>query len=367
MPENNLKYQIAITLLPGIGDIVGRKLISYCGGVEAVFREKENALLKIPGIGKSTISSILNSEVFSRAEQEIEFITKHSVKPLFYTDKEYPARLNNCEDAPMMLYYNGNADLNSNRIISIVGTRRPTSYGVKITRNVIQDLKSKDVLIVSGLAYGIDTIAHSTAVSENIPTIGVLGHGHDRLYPAQNRNLSSRMLENGGLLTEFLSETLPDRENFPKRNRIVAGLSDAVLVVESAPKGGAIITADLANSYNRDVFAIPGRLNDEFSKGCNFLIKTNRSALAESAEDIAYIMGWDNRKPNVKSQRDLFFELSDEQRTIHNILEKDENISVDTIIIKSKLPSSKVSALLLELEFEGIVQSLPGKRYSLIK
>ncbi len=367
MPENNLKYQIAITLLPGIGDIVGRKLISYCGGVEAVFKENKSALQKIPGIGSFIVSSITTTEVLERVEKEMEFINRNSVNPIFYTDPAYPARLNNCEDGPMMLYYKGTANLNSKRILSIVGTRRPTSYGKTITKKLVSDLKSKGITVVSGLAYGIDSIAHSSCLEEDVETIGVLGHGLDRIYPAQNRSLSVKMLQKGGLLTEFMSGTLPDRENFPKRNRIVAGMSDAVIVVESAARGGALITAQLANSYNRDVFAIPGKIEDEYSIGCNRLIKTNRAALAESADDIAYIMGWDDTKPSVKSQRNMFYELNDDQKTVYEMIEESEQISIDAIIIKTNFPSSKVSTILLELEFEGLIQSMPGKRYSIFR
>lgn len=367
MPKNNLYYQIAITLLPGIGDITGRKLISYCGGVEAVFKEKKNALLKIPGIGQSTIKALLNSSISNIVETEMEFIEKHQIKALFYTDSAYPKRLNNCEDSPMLLYYKGSADLNSSRIISIVGTRNPTTYGKQITHELIKELKSKEITVISGLAYGIDSIAHNACIKERVPTIGVLGHGLDRIYPSVNRNLAGKMIGKGGLLTEFTSGTNPDRENFPKRNRIVAGMSDAVIIIESAIKGGAMITADIANSYNRDVFAIPGRLNDTYSAGCNRLIKINKAALAESANDIAYIMGWDEKPKNIKPQRDLFFTLKEEQQIIYKILADSETTTIDNIIVNSNLPSSVVSTSLLEMEFEGLVISHPGKRYSIYK
>ncbi len=364
MPNKTLKYQLAITLIPGIGDVVGKKLISYCGGVEAVFKEKEKALLKIPGIGQATVSSILNQKVVEKAEKEIEFIIRKKITPLFYTDKNYPSRLLNCEDSPLMLFYKGNADLNADRVISFVGTRKATSMGRAICEKFIAGLKNKNVLLVSGLAYGIDSCAHKSALNENIMTVGVLGHSLDRIYPAQNKNLAERMMENGGLLTEFMSETKPDRENFPRRNRIVAGMCDAVVVVESASRGGALITAGLANSYNRDVFAVPGRINDEYSMGCNRLIKTNQAALAESPADISYIMGWDDTKASVRSQRDMFFSLTDEQKIIFELIEKSGELSIDKIIIQSALSTSKVASALLVLEFEGLVKSLPGKLYS---
>lgn len=363
MPNDLLLYQIALTLIPGIGDVVGKKLVAYCGGVEAIFNENKNALLKIPGIGSSTVNSIISQKVLYKAETEIKFIEKNNIRPLFYTDKEYPARLLNCEDGPLLLYYKGNADLNNKRIIGFVGTRKATSQGRVTCERFIEGLISKEVLVVSGLAYGIDSCAHKAALDSGLKTVGVLGHGLDRIYPAQNKNLASSMLDNGGLLTEFISKTIPDRENFPKRNRIVAGMCDAIVVIESARKGGGLITAGIANSYNRDVFAIPGRINDEYSMGCNMLIKSNRAALAESAADIAYIMGWDDVKVEVKKQRNLFLQLTDNQKSILKLIEDVSEISVDKLVIKSALPASKVAAALLILEFEGLVQSLPGKLY----
>jgi len=358
-----LKYQIALTLIPGIGDIVGKKLVAYCGGVEAVFKENKNALLKISGIGNATVNSILSSKVLHKAEEEIKFIEKNKIQPLFYTDKEYPKRLLNCEDSPLLLYYKGKANLNAPRVIGFVGTRKATNEGRAICERFVEGLKTKEVLVISGLAYGIDSYAHKAAINNSLPTVGVLGHGLDRIYPAQNRQLALNMLDNGGLLTEFKSGTTPDRENFPKRNRIVAGMCDAIVVIESAKKGGALITAGLANSYNRDVFAVPGRINDEYSMGCNMLIKSNRAALAESAKDIAYIMGWDDVTVNVKPQRDLFLQLTDEQKIIIDLIEESKEISIDKLVIKSNMPASKVAAVLLMLEFEGLIQSLPGKLY----
>lgn len=365
MPNELLKYQIGLTLIPGIGAIVGKKLMAYCGGVEAIFSESRNALLKIPGIGIATVNSILSQKILHKAETEISFIEKHNITPLFYTEFEYPARLLNCEDGPLMLYYKGEANLNAKRIIGFVGTRKSTNQGRAICQNFIDGLKSKDVLVISGLAYGIDSCAHKAALDSGLKTIGVLGHGLDRIYPAQNRKLASSMLNNGGLLTEFISKTNPDRENFPKRNRIVAGICDAVVVVESAKRGGAMITAGLANSYNRDVFAIPGRIGDEYSEGCNLLIKSNRAALADSPKDIAYIMGWDDIQVDIKKQRNMFLQLTPDQKLIYDIIESVKEISVDKLIIKSSLPASKVASVLLMLEFEGMIRSLPGKLYSI--
>ncbi|MCK4288313.1 MAG: DNA-processing protein DprA [Bacteroidales bacterium] len=361
-----LLYQIGITLIPGVGDIVGKKLIAYCGSVEAVFKEKKKLLLKIPGIGKSTVNSIINQNILERAEEEIKFIEKYKIDTLFYLDDKYPYRLKQCEDSPMLLFYKGTADLNAPKIISIVGTRKASEYGKEICSSLIEGLVEQNILIVSGLAYGIDTCAHKTSLESNLKTVGVLAHGLDKVYPQLNKSLAEKMLNNGGLLTEFLSKTTPDRENFPKRNRIIAGLSDAVIVIESAIRGGALITADIANSYNRDVFAVPGRLYDKYSQGCNNLIKTNRAALVQSAEDIKYIMGWEITKKKSKKQQRLFIKLSPEEETIVNILKEKQELGIDKISSLSKLSASKVASALLNLEFEGIIKCLPGKVYRML-
>ena len=364
MPNNKLIYQIGLTLIRGIGDVNGKKLVAYCGSPEAIFKESTSALLKIPGIGKSTVNSIKSQKVLDHAESEIEFINKFKITPLFYTDPDYPARLLNCEDNPLMLYYKGNADVNSQRVIAIVGTRRATNYGKSRCEEIIDDLKNRNVLVVSGLAYGIDSCAHRSSLELGMNTIGVLGHGLDRIYPAYNRKLAEKMIDQGGLLTEFTSNTKPDRENFPKRNRIVAGMADAVLVVESDRKGGALITAEIGNSYNRDVFAVPGRIGDDYSRGCHFLIKTNRADLIESGNDIAYMMGWEDVIVKKKSQKELFVNLSDEEKLIMKTILENEELAIDQITIKTKLNTSKVAASLLNLEFEGLVKSLPGKLYT---
>jgi DNA processing protein len=362
---NELLFQIGLTLIPLVGDVNGKRLLAYCGSPEAVFKEKRSSLEKIPGIGHVIINSIVNHSVFDRAEKEIEFIEKHEIIPLFFTNSGYPSRLLNCEDGPLMLYYKGTSNLNTNRVVAIVGTRRPTNYGKAKCEEFVDFLSNKNVLIVSGLAYGIDSNAHRRSVFKEVETVGVLGHGLDKLYPSQNRKLAEKMLERGGLLTEFKSGTNPDRENFPKRNRIVAGMCDAVIVIESGRKGGALITAEIANSYNRDVFAIPGRTDDEVSKGCNQLIKTNRAALAESGKDIAYIMGWDDKPVAKKIQTQMFADLSEDEKVLIDIIREAKEIGIDQLALQSGLSASKIATALLSLEFEGIIKSLPGKQYSL--
>lgn len=358
-----LLHQIAITLIPGVGDVNGKKLISYCGSAEAVFREKRNNLMKIPGMGVSTVNSILGTKVLTKAEKEVRFIEKYRIEPLYYLNDRYPMRLKQCLDGPIMLYLSGTVNLNAKYVLGIVGTRRASAYGREMTTRIIIGLKDLDVLIISGLAYGIDTYAHRAALEEHLPTVGILAHGLDRIYPQANRKLAVSMQSNGGLLTEFLSGTNPDRENFPKRNRIVAGMTDATVVVESAIKGGALITANIANSYSRDVFAVPGRAGDNFSEGCNYLIKTNKAALIESAEDIKYYMQWEDRKPESTRQVTLFRDLLPEEKTVLDILKDNSEASIDFLVMQSRLSNSKIASVLLSLEFDGFVKCLPGKMF----
>jgi len=361
-----LLYQIALTLVPGIGDVLGKKLISYCGNPEQIFREPKKMLQKIPRISDKLITAIGNKDLLNRARKEILFIEKYRIKPLYFQDKDYPSRLRNCLDSPIMLYYKGNTEINMAKVVGVVGTRSATEYGKEICSKIILELVDHQVLIVSGLAYGIDSCAHRAAIAAGLPTVGVLGHGLDRIYPGQNKGLAEKMVRNGGLLTDFISETNPDRENFPQRNRIIAGLCDAIVVVEAAKKGGALITADIANSYNRDVFAVPGKIGDIFSEGSNFLIKINKAALIQSGEDIRYMMGWDTKKPGRTSQqRKLFIEMTHEEEIVVKILNDEGETGIDELTIKSGLSMSKCSASLLNLEFEGVIKSLPGKMYSL--
>jgi DNA processing protein len=360
-----LLYQIALTLVPGVGDIGAKKLVAYCGSAEAVFKEKRKNLIKIPGLGETTANAIVSSSVLDRAAKEIDYTGKHNIKPLFFLDRDYPFRLKNCIDGPVLIYYKGSADLNSSRILGVVGTRRATIYGKDMCRDLIREITMPGLLVVSGLAYGIDTYAHKSALENQMPTVAVLAHGLDRIYPDQNRGLAEKMIRNGGLLTDFMSETNPDRENFPKRNRIIAGLCDALVVVETAKRGGAMITANIANSYNRDVFAFPGKTTDNWSEGCNFLIKTNKAALIQSAEDIRYIMQWEDKamaKPG--RQKQLFREFTPKEEIVMKILEVNKVVSFDYLVIESKLTASKIAAILLNLEFDGIVKNLPGKMFT---
>ncbi len=350
----------------GVGNMLARNLMSYCGSAEEIFKTKAYILNSIPGIGPKTAKSISDQSVFDRAEEEIKFIEKYNIKPLFFTDKEYPSRLKNCADAPVLLYFKGDADLNASKIISVVGTRNATEYGKELCQKLISELQVHNPLIISGLAYGIDSLAHKECLKNNMKTVGVLGHGLDRIYPAQNRSLAGKMLECGGLLTEFISNTNPDRENFPKRNRIIAGISDATIVVEANIKGGALITAEIANSYNRDVFAFPGRIDAEFSSGCNYLIKTNRANLISGVKDLEYLMGWNEiNAKKAAPQISMMLNLTAAEQKIVDVLKSNSLIEVDELALKTNMQQSKLAVSILGLEMQGIVIALPGKVYKL--
>ncbi|RPH28640.1 MAG: DNA-protecting protein DprA [Bacteroidales bacterium] len=357
-------------MIPKIGSINAKKLIAYCGGIEAVFKQSKKALLKIPGIGDCLASEITNQKVIGLAEKEIEFINKYGIKALFYLDPEYPERLRQCEDCPIVLFVKGKAEINFNRekFISIVGTRKATDYGKVVCEKLIAGLSEKgyNPIIVSGLAYGIDIIAHKSALKNQLQTLAVLGHGLDMIYPTAHRNIAKSIVETGALLTDFPSNTTIDRNNFIKRNRIIAGLSDATIVIESGEQGGALITADLANSYSREVFAVPGNVGAKYSQGCNQLIKSNKAALIETPEDIEFFLGWEPASTQKQpKQITLFAELTVEEQIIVDYLKTVEQESIDLISIKTQIPVSKVSSLLLNLEFAGLVKTKPGKVFSL--
>jgi DNA processing protein len=371
MQNQDLIYQIGITLVKGIGNITAKQIIDTLGDVSLLFKEKARLLEQIPGISKKIISEIRNPAVLRRAEKEIMFIEKNKITPLFIKNTGYPERLKDCVDAPVLLYFRGNANLNTQKIISLVGTRNASSYGKEVTEKILCDIAEfcPDVLVVSGLAYGIDICSHKGALKNNLPTVGVLAHGLDRIYPYVHRNIAVEMLEIGGLLTEFLSGTTPDRQNFVKRNRIVAGMSDCTIVIESAGKGGALITASIADSYNRDVFAVPGKITDAYSLGCNNLIKYKKAALITSAEDIFREMCWNDEKNNKQKQavqRSVFVDLSEEERPIVELLNQSEGMQLNTMAIELNLPISKLSFLLFELEMKGVIRCMPGGIYRFI-
>ncbi len=368
MNKEALRSLIALTFIPNIGPILSKNLVSYCGSIENVFKSNKARLEKVPGIGETLATAILEHTAFERADKELEFMEKNNVKAITFFDEEYPRRFKMIDSCPMVLYSQGIISLNIPKVIAIVGTRKITSYGKELCNKLIEDLAERGVLVVSGMAYGIDICAHNAAVKNNLQTVGILAHGLDRLYPLIHKPTAMKMMENGGLITDYPSGTNPDRENFVQRNRIIAGLSDAVIIVESAEKGGSLLTATFASNYNRDVFAFPGRVNDIYSKGCHYIIKRNLATMIESADDLIYNMDWnEDAKPKKSKQSALsFVDLTDEQKILFDILGKyDEGLDIDSITIEANIPGGKVSGILLQMEFAGIIKSLPGKIFQL--
>lgn len=365
MSATSLEHKIALGLIPGIGDINARKLVSYFGSVEAVFSEPYQTLIRIPGIGSGLAKYICDRSYLSAAEKEAEYVEKNNIRTYFYLDDDYPFRLRQCEDSPVVFFFKGDCDLNSMKIISIVGTRNATARGKDMCEKIIGGLAANhpEIIIVSGLAYGIDVTCHKAALRFNLQTIGVLAHGLKTIYPPIHAQIAKSMISHGGLLTDFISDALPERNNFLKRNRIIAGLSDATIVVESAISGGALITADIANSYNRDVFAIPGRPDDQYSQGCNSLIKNSKASLAESAEDIELFLNWRSEKDRQPVQKSLFSDMNQEEKNIFELIMKEDEMDIDIICRTLGMPVHKLSAILLQMEFKGILKCLPGNIY----
>jgi len=366
--QNDLLYRIALTLVPHIGAVQARILIQHFGDAAAVFKAKKSMLGKLQGIGEIRAGSILHFNRWEEAEKEIAFIARYKITPLFISDAQYPTRLLNCYDPPTLLYYRGSAPLNAPRVIAVVGTRYKTEYGKQLAETLLRELAAQEgLVVVSGLALGIDAIAHKTALKNNIPTIGVLAHGLDKIYPTEHTALAKDMLQHGGgLLTEFGSKTAPDKHNFPRRNRIVAGMTDATIVIETDTKGGSMITANLANGYHREVFAFPGKTSDARSAGCNQLIRDNKATLITCAQDLSESMGWLPQRPApVKLQQELPGILTDEEKKMVQLLQEKQILHVDELTVQSGLSAGQAATVLLSLEMQQILYSLPGKRYKL--
>ncbi len=363
--NNELLYQISLTQIPNIGSVQAKQLIEHFGTAEAIFKATKKDLSAVEGIGDIRAKQIKDFNQFQIAEEEIKFTQKHHIQTLFITQPNYPQRLLHCYDAPTLLYYRGNTNLNNSKIVSIIGTRTNSNYGKEITEQIVAALQPLNVLIVSGLAFGIDAIAHKAALQNGLPTLGVLAHGLHTIYPSQHKSVAKDMLLNGGLLTEFGRDIKPDKHNFPRRNRIVAGMADATIVVETAIKGGSMITAELAYNYNRDVFAIPGKTTDAKSAGCLKLIQQNKAVLFTNTEHLLTELGWEEKKKTPKKQRELFIELTADEKIIVSILKEKESIHIDELYLKSGLSSSSVASAILTLELQNVVLSLPGKVYKL--
>jgi DNA processing protein len=364
---SELLYQLALTQVPHIGDVHARILLQHYGNASAIFTAKTSELERIEGIGSVRAGAIRAFKGFAALEPELDFIERYEIRTFFLTDPAYPQRLLHCYDPPVLLFGKGDMDLNAPRMVAVVGTRSASEYGHRWTEQFVADIAPLGVSIVSGLAFGIDAYAHKAALKEGLPTVGVVGHGLSRVYPAEHSGMARTMVrQGGGLLTEFMSDTAPDKHNFPLRNRIVAGITDCVVLVETAEKGGSMITARMADSYNRDVFAVPGRVGDKNSGGCNLLIRTQKAQLLTSAAELVNAMGWgESVKAPAVAQKALFPELTDEEKTIVELLQGSAPVQIDELNIRSGLRTSQVAVALLNLELKGIVSSLPGKRYQL--
>lgn len=366
MRHTELFHLLALQKAEGIGDVTAKKLIQNCGSAEAVFKTKPLQLQKIEGIGSRTIENLKNKSIFRTAESEMKFITDHAIGYWFFTDDEYPNRLKHCHDGPILLFKSGNIHLENRKIISIVGTRQVTSYGIDSCRKLIEELSPLNPVIVSGFALGVDIVAHLSAADNNLQTIGVLAHGLDQIYPRSHKKHAPKIELNGGFITEFQSKTEPIRENFVRRNRIVAGLSEATIVIESAEKGGSLITANMANGYHRDVFAVPGRTSDRFSSGCNNLIKTQRANMLSSAADLIYMLNWDLETKPKTVQKQLFVSLDNDEQKIYDHLLQSGKQLLDTIALDCDIPVFRMASVLLGMELKGVVRPLPGKQFEAV-
>lgn len=358
-------YKLALSLVNGIGPTKFRKIIEIVGSAEEVFKSNKKYLKKIQGISDSNVVNIKEFELFSKVEKEFEYCEKNRIEILDFSHDNYPNMLRNCVDAPPILFFKGNADFNSRRCISIIGTRSNTEYGRKVCEELVEQLKPYNVNIISGLAYGVDAIAHKKALKSEIPTVAVLAHGLDTIYPPAHANLSKEMIENGGVMTEYFTNTKPDKGNFPTRNRIVAGMSEATIVIETDIRGGSMITAELAYSYNRDVFCVPGRIYDSKSAGNNHLIKSLKGQMITNADDIAISLGWKLSNKKQQVQRQLFINLTNDEQRVYDILKENEQMHLDQIMIQTELSSAQLATCMLSLEMQQIIKVLPGKLLTL--
>ncbi len=366
MNDQDLFYLLALLKVDGVGDIVGKKLLHSFGNASAIFKAKNTELASVDGIGSVLIKNLKDKSIFEKAQKELEYIRKNDIDISFFQDENYPERLKHCFDAPILIFTAGNLDFKKKKIISIVGTRQITSYGTDFCRKLIEDLAPLDPVIVSGFAYGVDIVAHQAAMDFNLQTIGVLAHGLNQIYPRTHKKYMSRMEENGGFITEFWSDSNPDKEKFVRRNRIVAGMTEATIVIESADKGGSLITANMANEYNRDVFAVPGRVTDKYSQGCNNLIKTQKANVLTNAADLIYMLNWDIKEKTKSIQKQLFIDLNPDEQKIYDFLLKNGKELLDIIAIECDFPIFKMSGILINMELKGIIRPLPGKLFEVI-
>lgn len=367
MSENELVALLRLQRIPNIGDVIAKKLLDRCGSAAAIFSEKPQNLLHIEGIGTVTLNGLHDTAHLKAAELEYQYIRDNDIKYVYFSDKTYPNRLKHCIDAPILLFQSGNIDLKDRKIISVVGTRKITSYGQAFCEQFIEDIAPLNPVIVSGFAYGVDITIQRAAIEKGLQTIGCLAHGLNQIYPKVHAKYVAPIEKNGGFLTEFWSSSNPERENFLKRNRIIAGMSEATIVIESAEKGGSLVTADIAHGYNRDVFAVPGRSTDKYSSGCNNLIKQQKAQLLTSAADLVYLLGWEvNENKGSTVQKQLFVELDETEKSIYQYLQINGKQLLDTVALECGLPIFKVSGTLLNMEMKGVIRPLPGKLFEAI-
>ena len=367
MTEQELVFTLALQHVPKIGDITAKKLISHCGSVEAIFKEKRQNLLKIDGIGTIVINELFEKYHLKSAEEELRYIKDNDISYWYFTDDLYPEKLKHCIDGPILLFYSGNINLKTKNIISVVGARKITVQGISFCEKLIETLAPYNPIIISGFAYGTDITAQKAAITNNLQTVGCLAHGLNQIYPKVHKKYVAQVENNGGFMTDFWSNAVFDRNNFLKRNRIIAGLSEATVVIESAEKGGSLVTADIANSYNREVFAVPGRTADSQSVGCNNLIKHQKAHLLSNPLDVPYILNWDLEEDNkVSVQKKLFVELDDSEKVIYHYLKENGKQQLDVIALNCNMPTFKIASLLLNLELKGVTRPLPGKQFEII-
>jgi DNA processing protein len=366
MTDQELFHLLALQQVEGVGDIMAKKLITHCGNAAEVFKTKSSQLGAIDGIGSILLKNLKNKTVFEKAEQELQFIKSNEIKVSYFQDENYPDRLKHCIDGPVLLFTSGNIDLKNKKTISIVGTRQITSYGMEFCRKLIEDLAPLDPVIISGFAYGVDIFAHQLAMEHDLQTIGVVAHGLNQIYPKSHKKYVAKVEKNGGFMTEFWSSSNPEKENFVRRNRIVAGISEATIVIESADRGGSLITANIANDYNRDVFAVPGRTTDKYSQGCNNLIKTQKANVLTSAADLIYILNWDIESKAKPVQKQLFVTLENDEQKVYDYLLKNGKELMDIIALRCDFPIYKISGMLLNMELKGVIRPLPGKLFEAI-
>ena len=366
MKEEKLLAILRLQKTKAVGDILAKKLIVNVGDIEQIFKEKRATLSKLNGIGNHVLTHLFDQENLKLAEKELQYIKENKIDYSYFLDKEYPTNLQHCIDSPILLFKDGNIDFSNKKIISIVGTRNMSSYGRDFCNKLIEDLAPHNPIVVSGFAYGVDICAHKAAIKNNLQTIAVLAHGLGEIYPKVHKKYIREVHKNGGLLTEFWHNETPLRNNFLKRNRIVAGISKATIIIESAEKGGSLVTADIANSYDKDVFAVPGRTTDLYSKGCNSLIKNNRAFLLNSADEIVKMLNWDIQEKPKAIQKQLFVELNEKEQKIYDLLHQKGQQLLDVISLESAIPVYQLSSILLQMEMKGILKPLPGKLFELI-